>query len=137
MLKTVSPGKAPRKELTHQRFSQTITPDGATRHPSPLPVVVPAGASSKPGGQHRGVFSNTRGMTMRPWKLEVVSGESGEHWVRFVGANGEITFNSETFPTRSAAVQAADRAARRFGELVTAAICATMEAVVEAPTEGI
>jgi len=76
-------------------------------------------------------------MTMRPWKLEVVSGESGQHWVRFVGANGEITFNSETFPTRSAAVQAADRAARRFGEMVTAAICATMEAVSEAPTEGI
>jgi len=80
---------------------------------------------------------------MRPWKLEVVSGKwancefSGQHWVRFVGGNGEIVFNSETYPTRSAAVQAADRAARAFGEMVTAAICATMEAVVEAPTEGI
>jgi uncharacterized protein YegP (UPF0339 family) len=76
-------------------------------------------------------------MDMRPWKLEVVSGESGQHWVRFVGGNGEITFNSETFATRSGAVHAADRAARAFGELVTAAICATMQAVVEAPTEGI
>ena len=76
-------------------------------------------------------------MAMRPWKLEVVSGESGQHWVRFVGGNGEITFNSEVFPTRSAAVQAANRAARAFGDLVTAAICAMMEAVSEAPTEGI
>jgi uncharacterized protein YegP (UPF0339 family) len=84
----------------------------------------------------RGLFEH-EGMTMRPWKLEVVSGESGQHWVRFVGGNGEITFNSETFPTRSGAVQAADRAARAFGEMVTAAICATMEAVVEQPTEGI
>jgi len=74
---------------------------------------------------------------MRPWKLEIVSGESGQHWVRFVGGNGEITFNSETFPTRSGAVQAADRAARAFGEMVTAAICATMQAVSEAPAEGI
>ena len=74
---------------------------------------------------------------MRPWKLEIVSGESGQHWVRFVGGNGEIVFNSETYPTRSGAVQAADRAARAFGELVTAAIAYTIEAVVEAPTEGI
>ena len=76
-------------------------------------------------------------MAMRPWKLEVVSGESGQHWVRFVGANGEITFNSETYPTRSGAVQAADRAARAFGEMVTAAICATMQTVNQAPAEGI
>jgi len=74
---------------------------------------------------------------MRPWKLEIVSGESGQHWVRFVGGNGEITFNSETFASRSAAVQAADRAARAFGEMVTAAIIATMQAVSEAPAEGI
>ena len=74
---------------------------------------------------------------MRPWKLEVVSGESGQHWVRFVGGNGEITFNSETYPTRSGAVQAADRTARAFGEMVTAALAYTIEAVVEAPTEGI
>jgi len=50
---------------------------------------------------------------MRPWKLEVVSGESGQHWVRFVGGNGEIVFNSETYPTRSGAVQAADKAGMR------------------------
>jgi uncharacterized protein YegP (UPF0339 family) len=74
---------------------------------------------------------------MLPWKLEVVSGESGQHWVRFVGGNGEITFNSETFATRSAAVQAADRAARRFGEMVTWALAYTIDAVVEQPTEGI
>jgi len=74
---------------------------------------------------------------MRPWKLEVVSGESGQHWVRFVGGNGEIVFNSETYPTRSAAAQAADRTARAFGEMVTAALAYTIEAVVEAPTEGI
>ena len=74
---------------------------------------------------------------MRHWKLEVVSGESGQHWVRFVGGNGEITFSSETFPTRSGAVQAADRTARAFGEMVTAAIAYTIEAVVEAPAEGI
>jgi uncharacterized protein YegP (UPF0339 family) len=74
---------------------------------------------------------------MLPWKLEVVSAGSGQHWVRFVGGNGEVTFNSETFPTRSIAVQAADRAARRFGEMVTAALAYTIEAVVEAPTEGI
>jgi len=77
------------------------------------------------------------GLNMRPWKLEVVSGESGQHWVRIVGGNGEVTFSSETFATRSAAVQAADRAARAFGEMVTAAIIATMQAVVEQPTEGI
>jgi len=40
MLKTVCPGKAPRKELTPRPFSRTIIRDGATRHPSPLPVVV-------------------------------------------------------------------------------------------------
>ena len=74
---------------------------------------------------------------MRPWKLEVVSGESGQHWVRFVGGNGEIVFNSETYPTRSGAVQAADRTARAFGEMVTAALAYTIEAVVEQPTEGI
>jgi uncharacterized protein YegP (UPF0339 family) len=74
---------------------------------------------------------------MRPWILEVVSGESGQHWVRFVGGNGEIVFNSETYPTRSGAVQAADRTARAFGEMVTAAIIATMQVVSEAPTEGI
>jgi hypothetical protein len=44
---------------------------------------------------------------------------------------------SETYATRSGAVQAADRAARAFGEMVTAAIIATMQAVSEAPTEGI
>jgi uncharacterized protein YegP (UPF0339 family) len=76
-------------------------------------------------------------MAMRPWKLEVVSGESGQHWVRFVGGNGEIVFNSETYPTRSGAVQAADRTANAFGEMVTAAICATMEAFKETPAEGI
>ena len=70
---------------------------------------------------------------MRPWKLEVVSGESGQHWVRFVGGNGEIVFNSETYPTRSGAVHAADRAARAFGELVTAAVAHTIEAVIEEP----
>jgi len=70
---------------------------------------------------------------MRHWKLEVVSGESGQHWVRFVGGNGEITFNSETYSTRSGAVQAADRTARAFGEMVTAAIIASMQAVNEEP----
>jgi len=74
---------------------------------------------------------------MRPWKLEIVRIESGQHWLRFVGGNGEITFNSETYPTRSAAAQAADRAARAFGEMVTAAIIATMQAVDETPAEGI
>ena len=85
----------------------------------------------------RGLLKHEGDRRMRPWKLEVVSGESGQHWVRFVGGNGEITFHSETFATRSGAVQAADRAARAFGEMVTAAICATMKAVDEAPTEGI
>ena len=99
--------------------------------PPPLPVVVPAGAFST-RRTARGVFSNTRGTNMRPWKLEVVSGESG-HWVRFVGANGEITFYSETFATRSGAVHAADRAARAFGEMVTAALAYTIEAVIEEP----
>ena len=74
---------------------------------------------------------------MRPWKLEIVSGESGQHWVRIVGGNGEVTFSSETFASRSAAGQSADRAARAFGEMVTTAIIATMQAVVEQPTEGI
>jgi len=74
---------------------------------------------------------------MRHWKLEVVSGESGQHWVRFVGGNGEIVFNSETYPTRSGAVQAADRTANAFGEMVTAAIRLNMQAVYETPVEGI
>jgi hypothetical protein len=29
-------------------------------------------------------------MAMRPWKLEIVRIESGQHWLRFVGGNGEI-----------------------------------------------
>jgi uncharacterized protein YegP (UPF0339 family) len=72
-----------------------------------------------------------------PWKIQIVTGVSGNHWVRIVAGNGETVLTSETYATRSGAVQAGDRLARAFGELVTAAIAYTIEAVVEQPTEGI
>jgi uncharacterized protein YegP (UPF0339 family) len=67
------------------------------------------------------------------WKIQIVTGASGNHWVRIVAGNGETVLTSETYATRSGAVHAGDRLARAFGELVTAAVAHTIEAVIEEP----
>ena len=74
---------------------------------------------------------------MRLWKIQVVIGASGNHWLRIIAGNGETVLTSETYATRSGALQAADRLATVFGEAVTAAFAKTIEMIDEKPTEGI
>jgi uncharacterized protein YegP (UPF0339 family) len=74
---------------------------------------------------------------MRLWKIQVVIGASGNHWLRIIAGNGETVLTSETYATRSGALQAADRLATAFGEAVTAAFAATIEMIDEKSTEGI